>query len=325
MNNLKIGVLTSGGDSSGMNPAIRSVTRTALHHNIPVFGIQRGYQGLIEDDIIELSSRSVSNIIKAGGTILQTSRSAAFHSQEGREQAYQNLKSRDINALIVIGGDGSFHGLDLFCQEHPDIQGIGMPGTIDNDLNGTDYTIGFDTAVNVALDAIDKIRDTATSHNRLFLIEVMGRHAGYLALYTGIAGGAEEILIPETITDLKQIALDLDSGRKKGKKSSIVIIAEGDEAGGAFHIKEELQTHIDWDIRVSILGHLQRGGSPTAADRILASRLGYYAVQSVLEGSSRIMVGIINDYPSITPLEETWASKKTINPTDLTISTILSE
>ncbi len=319
----KIGVLTSGGDGPGMNAAIRAVVRTAIYYNQRVFGIYKGYEGMINDYIEEFDSRKVGSIINTGGTILQTARSKKFLTKEGRKKAFENIKAHGIDSLVVIGGDGSLRGLHDFIKEFK-IQGIGVPGTIDNDLYGTDYTIGFDTAVNTAIEAIDKIRDTATSHSRLFIIEVMGRHAGYIAMYSGIGGGAESILIPETITDIKGLCEQLEAGHRRGKKSSIIIVAEGDEAGGAFDIKKKIEKEVDWEVRVSVLGHLQRGGSPTAIDRLLASRLGYYAVKSIMKGETDKMVGIVNGKLELTPLKETWGKSKKIDRDLIKLSEILA-
>jgi len=323
MSNKTIGVLTSGGDSSGMNAAVRAVVRTGIYHGNTIFGIKRGYEGLIDGDIEELSLSSVSNIIKYGGTVLLTARCKEFFTKEGRSNAYDNLKKYGIDSLIVIGGDGSFRGLHELINEY-DIQGIGVPGTIDNDLYGTDYTIGFDTAVNTALEAIDKIRDTATSHSWLFIVEVMGRNSGYIGLYTGIGGGAEEILIPETDSDIEGLCKKLEAGHRRGKKSSIIVVAEGDEAGNAFEIKKKIETLVDWDIRVSVLGHQQRGGSPTAFDRLLASRLGYEAVLAVMNGENDKMIGLIHDTVTLTPLEETWTKKKGIDESYIKMAEILA-
>lgn len=318
-----IGVLTSGGDGSGMNAAVRAVVRTAVYHRYKISGIYQGFQGMINDQIKELTSRDVGGIINKGGTILQTARCKEFITLKGREKAYENLRKHNINALIVIGGDGSFHGLYDLIRENK-IQGIGIPGTIDNDLYGTDYTIGFDTAVNTALEAVDKIRDTATSHNRLFLIEVMGRHAGYIAQYTGIGGGAEDILIPETKTDIKKICRKLTEGGKKGKKSSILVIAEGDEEGNAFEIKKKIEKLVNWEIRVSVLGYIQRGGAPTALDRLIATRMGYEAVLCIKRGETDKMVGIVNDKILLTPLKMTWTKSKKIDKSFIKMVEILS-
>ena len=323
MSNKTIGVLTSGGDSSGMNAAVRAVVRTGIYHGNTIFGIKRGYEGLIDGDIEELSLSSVSNIIKYGGTVLLTARCKEFFTKEGRSKAYDNLKKYGIDSLIVIGGDGSFRGLHELINEY-DIQGIGVPGTIDNDLYGTDYTIGFDTAVNTALEAIDKIRDTATSHSWLFIVEVMGRNSGYIGLYTGIGGGAEEILIPETDSDIEGLCKKLEAGHRRGKKSSIIVVAEGDEAGNAFDIKKKIETLVDWDIRVSVLGHQQRGGSPTAFDRLLASRLGYEAVLAVMNGENDKMIGLVHNTVALTPLKETWTRKKGIDESYIKMAEILA-
>jgi 6-phosphofructokinase 1 len=306
-----------------MNAAVRAVVRTGIYHGNTIFGIKRGYEGLIDGDIEELSLSSVSNIIKYGGTVLLTARCKEFFTKEGRSKAYDNLKKFGIESLIVIGGDGSFRGLHELINEY-DIQGIGVPGTIDNDLYGTDYTIGFDTAVNTALEAIDKIRDTATSHSWLFIVEVMGRNSGYIGLYTGIGGGAEEILIPETDSDIEGLCKKLEAGHRRGKKSSIIVVAEGDEAGNAFDIKKKIETLVDWDIRVSVLGHQQRGGSPTAFDRLLASRLGYEAVLAVMNGENDKMIGLLHNTVTLTPLEETWMKKKGIDESYIKMAEILA-
>ena len=318
-----IGVLTSGGDSPGMNAAVRAVVRTGIYYGNTIFGIKRGYEGMIDGDIEELSPSSVSNIIKDGGTVILTTRCKDFFKKEGRIKAYENLKKYGIDSLIVIGGDGSFKGLHELINEF-DIQGVGVPGTIDNDLYGTDYTIGFDTAVNTALDAIDKIRDTATSHSRLFIVEVMGKNSGYIGLYTGIGGGAEEILIPETDSDIENLCKKLDAGHKRGKKSSIIVVSEGDEAGNAFDIKKKIETLVDWDIRISVLGHQQRGGSPTAFDRLLASRLGYEAVLAVMNGENDKMIGFVHNTVALTTLEETWMRKKGIDESYIKMAEILA-
>jgi 6-phosphofructokinase 1 len=321
--NKSIGVLTSGGDAPGMNAALRAVVRTGIYHGNTLFGIKRGYQGMIEGEIQQLTRSSVSNIIKYGGTVMQTARSAEFLTKEGREKAFKNLKRFGIDNLIVIGGDGSFRGLHEFIHEFP-VQGIGVPGTIDNDLYGTDFTIGFDTAVNTGLEAIDKIRDTASSHSRLFIIEVMGRTSGYIALYTGIGGGAEEILIPEAPMDIQKLCTKLDTDHKRGKQSSIIVVTEGEETGGALEIKADIEKVINWDIKVSILGHLQRGGDPSAFDRVLASRLGYEAVLATMNNQSDKMVGIVNKIVTLTPLEETWSKKKVLDLTYLTMNEVLA-
>ncbi|MGF3584554.1 MAG: 6-phosphofructokinase [Thermoplasmatota archaeon] len=318
-----IGVLTSGGDAPGMNTALRAIVRTGIYYGNKIFGIRRGYQGLIEDDFIDLDLSSVSGIIKEGGTFIQTARCDYFYREEGRAKAFDNLKKHDVDTLIVIGGDGSFRGLHTLVNEHP-VRGIGVPGTIDNDLYGTDYTIGFDTAVNTALQAIDKIRDTATSHSRLFIVEVMGRTSGHIALYAGIGGGAEEILIPETYSDIEKLCKKLEMGQKRGKKSSIIVVSEGDEVGDAFKLKEKIENYVDWEIKLSVLGHQQRGGSPTAFDRMLASRLGYGAVIAAMADENDKMVGIVNNELKLTPLEETYTVKKGINNEFVKMAEILA-
>ncbi|REE80019.1 6-phosphofructokinase [Lutibacter oceani] len=292
----KIAVLTSGGDAPGMNAAIRAVVRACTYYRVDCIGVYRGYQGLIEGDFKELSARHVSNIINKGGTILKSARSKDFMTEEGRAKAYENLKKEGIGALVIIGGDGTFTGGLKFIQEY-NFPIIGIPGTIDNDIYGTDRTIGYDTALNTVVEVIDKIRDTASSHNRLFFIEVMGRDAGFIALNTGIGAGAEEILIPEKDLGLDRLVESLKTSKEKGKTSSIVVVSEGDKIGkNVFelgdHIKEIFP---DYDIRVSVLGHMQRGGSPSCSDRVLASRLGVAAVEYLLDRSSGVMVGITNN------------------------------
>src|SRR5207253_7100490 len=280
----RIGVLTSGGDSPGMNAAIRAVVRTGIYYGLEVYGIMRGYQGLIEDDIYRMESRSVANIIQRGGTILKTARCKIFHKPEGRKQAYDVLKNRGINGLVIIGGDGSFRGAVEFSKEF-DIPCIGIAGTIDKDIHGTDFTIGFDTAVNTAVEAIDKIRDTADAHDRLFIIEVMGRDAGYIALHSGIATGAEHILIPERKTDLEHVISSLQEKERRKKLVNMIVVAEGGNFGGAGEIGNLIKLRLpNADTRVCILGHIQRGGAPSCLDRLLASRMGYHAVNSLIEG-----------------------------------------
>ncbi|MBN2711251.1 MAG: 6-phosphofructokinase [Planctomycetes bacterium] len=319
----RIGVLCSGGDCSGMNPCVRSVVRSALYYKMEPFAIYRGYEGMINDEIKPMTSRDVGGIGNRGGTIIGSARSMAFKTKAGRQKAIKNLKKHGIDGVVVIGGDGSFHGADSLHRES-DILTIGVPGTIDNDLSGTDFTIGYDTAINVVLDAIDKIRDTAASHDRIFFIEVMGRHAGYIALETGIAGGAEEVVIPETKTDIKAIATHLEQGRKGGKMSSIVIVAEGDEVGGAYRIAEEVAKLAKLPARVSILGHLQRGGTPTCADRLLASRLGLASVRQLKAGKSGIMVGVVSGKIKTSPLNRSWSGHKKVTKELLDLSRILS-
>jgi len=319
----KIGVLTSGGDSPGMNACIRAVVRKAIYENLEVAGIRKGYAGLIEGDIIQLKASSVSGIINQGGTILLTARSEEFKTKEGQRKAVENLRKNNIESLLIIGGDGSFHGASEL-EKKWNFPTIGIPGTIDNDIYGTDFTIGFATAVRTALEAIDKLRDTATSHERLFIIEVMGRNSGYIALYTALAGGAEEVLIPETPTDLDRVCQKLEEGKKRGKLSSIMIVAEGDEEGGAPEIAAKIKGKTGYDTRVAILGHLQRGGIPTASDRILASRLGVAAMDCVLKGERNKMVGIVNHKIKITPLEYSWQKKKEVNLNFYKINEILA-
>ncbi len=320
----KIGVLTSGGDSPGMNAAIRSVVRTAIYNGIEVFGIMHGYTGMVEDDIIKMDSRSVANIIQRGGTILKTSRCKEFLEPEGRKKAFLNLEKRGINGLVIIGGDGSFRGAQIFSSEF-NIPCIGLPGTIDKDIAGTDFTIGFDTAVNTAVEAIDKIRDTAEAHDRLFLIEVMGRDAGYIAIHSGIASGAENVLIPERKTDVDEIVKSLKEKEKRKKLVNLIIVAEGDEFGGANDLSVYLKDKIPTlEVRVCILGHIQRGGSPTCTDRVIASRMGFHAVECLIEGKHNVFVGIVNNKMHYIPLNEAVKKKQKINQELINIVKILS-
>jgi 6-phosphofructokinase 1 len=320
----RIGVLTSGGDAPGMNAAIRAVVRTGLYHGMELFGIMRGYSGMIEDDIVKMESRSVANIIQRGGTILKTARCKDFFELEGRKKAYANLKKKGINGLVVIGGDGSFKGALKFSQEF-DIPCIGIPGTIDKDIAGTDFTIGFDTAVNTAVEAIDKIRDTADAHDRLFIIEVMGRDAGYIALHSGIATGAEHILIPERKTDIEDVVASLLEKEKRKKLVNMIVVAEGDGFGGAEETSKVIRTRLpNADIRVCILGHIQRGGSPSCLDRLIASRMGYHAVESLMEGRYNVMVGILNNKLYYTPLEKAVKAKQKISDQWMKIVKILA-
>lgn len=300
----KIGVLTSGGDAPGMNAAIRAVVRSCAYHEIACSGIYRGYQGLIENDIEDLDARSVRNVISRGGTFLKSARSKEFQTKEGRQKAYNNLINAGIDALIVIGGDGTFTGGLIFEKEF-DFPIIGIPATIDNDINGTDFTIGYDTALNTVVEAIDKIRDTASSHNRLFLVEVMGRDAGAIALNSGIGAGAEEILIPEESNGIERLMESLKQSKKSGKTSSIIVVAEGDKSGkNIFELAEFIGESLEgYDIRVSVLGHIQRGGSPSCYDRVLASKLGVGAVDAILEGKRNIMIGIHNQKVTSVSLE----------------------
>jgi len=301
----KIAVLTSGGDAPGMNAAIRAVVRTCSYHDVEVLGIYRGFQGMIEDDFVELNARSVRNIINKGGTFLKSARSEGFRTKEGRENAYNNLTKNGVEALVVIGGDGTFTGALSFSQEFG-FPVMGIPGTIDNDIYGTTHTIGYDTALNTVVDAIDKIRDTASSHNRMFFVEVMGRDSGFIALNSGIGGGAERIIIPEKNIPAEVLLEDIDRGKRRGKTSNIIVVAEGNTVGKAvFELKEYVeQKRPEYDIRVSVLGHMQRGGTPTCYDRVLATRMGVKAVESLLEGKSQYMVGINNDRMELIPLEK---------------------
>lgn len=320
----RIGVFTSGGDSPGMNACIRAVVRSAVYHGLEVYGIHRGYKGMIKGEIYRMDSHSVSNIIQKGGTILRSARSKEFMTPEGRRQAYEQLQQHGIDGLVAIGGDGTFTGANIFFEEYG-IPTVGAPGTIDNDLYGTDYTIGYDTAVNTALDAIDKIRDTADSHDRVFFIEVMGRDSGYIAIPCAIGGGAEIVMIPETETSIDYVVDTLRTGWNRSKTSFIVIIAEGDEAGNASQVAAQVQHELPhMDARVTILGHVQRGGSPTAADRMLASQLGIACVDGLLEGRKCEMAGIISGELTYTPFIETITKDKLINPQYVKMVNILS-
>jgi 6-phosphofructokinase 1 len=320
----KIGVLTSGGDAPGMNAAIRAVVRTGLYHNMEVFGIMRGYQGMIDDDIVPMHSRSVANIIQRGGTILKTARCKDFFEPEGRKKAFSNLKKHGIDGLVIIGGDGSFRGAQRFSNEY-DIPCIGLPGTIDKYIAGSDFTIGFDTAVNTAVEAIDKIRDTADAHDRLFIIEVMGRDAGYIALHSGIATGAEHILIPETKTDIELVVDSLEEKERRHKLVNMIVVAEGDETGGGNEVAAIIKSRMPHlDTRVCILGHIQRGGSPSCIDRVIASRLGYAAVDALLEGRHNTMIGIMNNKLHYTPLDKAVKAKQRVSDEWMKIVKILA-
>jgi 6-phosphofructokinase 1 len=320
----RIGVLTSGGDSPGMNAAIRAVVRTGIYNGLEVFGIMRGYQGLIEDDIYQMESRSVANIIQRGGTILKTARCKIFHTKEGRHKAFEVLDRRGINGLVIIGGDGSFRGAVEFSREY-DIPCIGIAGTIDKDIHGTDFTIGFDTAVNTAVEAIDKIRDTADAHDRLFIIEVMGRDAGYIALHSGIATGAENILIPEKKTDIESLISSLQEKQRRQKLVNLIVVAEGDEFGGANEVAKAVHERLpNTETRVCILGHIQRGGAPTCLDRLIASRMGYHAVECLIEGRHNVFVGIQNNKMNYIPLEHVHKKKGTITDEWMKIVKILA-
>jgi 6-phosphofructokinase 1 len=321
----KIAVMTSGGDSPGMNAAIRSVVRTCAFYDKECIGVYRGYQGMIEGDFTTLTARNINNIINKGGTILKSARSDEFRTSDGRKKAFQQLKDNNIDGLVVIGGDGSFTGGVVFNKEY-NFPVIGIPGTIDNDIFGTSHTIGYDTALNTAVDAIDKIRDTASSHNRLFFVEVMGRDAGFIALNAGVGAGAEEILIPEENLGLDRLLESLVKSRKSGKSSSIVVVAEGDKSGkNVFELAEYVEENMpEYDVRVSVLGHMQRGGSPSCFDRVLASRLGVKAVEMILENKTNLMIGLKNNTVITTDLEQAITGGHEINKELLRVSDIMS-
>jgi 6-phosphofructokinase 1 len=321
----KIAVMTSGGDAPGMNAAIRAVVRSCAYYSLGCVGIYRGYEGLIEDDIVDLGARSVNNIINKGGTILKSARSAEFRTKEGRKKAYENLVQREVDALVVIGGDGSFTGAVNFNEEFG-FPVVGIPGTIDNDIFGTTHTLGYDTALNTAVEAIDKIRDTASSHNRLFFVEVMGRDAGFIALNAGVGAGAEEILIPEEDLGLERMLESLERSRRAGKSSSIVVVAEGDKSGkNVYELAKYVEENLpEYDVRVSILGHMQRGGSPSCFDRVLASRLGVKAVELLLDGKTNLMVGLKDNVVISTDIKEAISGGHSINYELLRISDIIT-
>jgi 6-phosphofructokinase 1 len=318
-----IGVLTSGGDAPGMNAAIRAVVRTAIARGVRVSAIYRGYQGLLENAIEEVGARSVANIIQRGGTILRTARSKEFQTPEGRARAAELLDAHGIEGLVVIGGDGSFRGASLLAREHG-VRVIGVPGTIDNDIYGTDVSIGFNTALNIALDAVDRLRDTAASHDRLFLVEVMGRNSGHIALNVGVAGGAEAILIPERNADVGAIADSLVAAERRGKTSSIVVVAEGAFPGGALALQEAIEARSGFEVRTSILGHIQRGGTPTTRDRVLASRLGFMAVEGLVAGESGVMAGVDKRGTVFVPLDDVWENEKPIDEQLVELAAILA-
>lgn len=320
----RIGVLTSGGDAPGMNAAVRAVVRTGIFNGLQVYGIYRGYEGMIDDDIHMMESHSVANIIQRGGTILKTARSDRFRTAEGRKAAYDNIRKHEIDGLVIIGGDGSFRG-GLALGEQFDIPVVGVPGTIDNDLYGTDYTIGYDTAINTVVEAVDKLRDTAASHNRLFFVEVMGRDAGFIALRSGIAVGAEDILVPETTTSIGDLIQRLESGRRKNKTSGIIIVAEGDDSGGAFEVARKVKEKFnEYETRVAIIGHLQRGGTPSCMDRVLASTLGYHAVLALMKGENGVMVGQVDKQIVYVPFGSATKHNTDINQRMLEMARILS-
>ncbi|MEP7266962.1 MAG: 6-phosphofructokinase [Saprospiraceae bacterium] len=320
----RIGVFTSGGDSPGMNACIRAVVRTALYYDLEVYGIYRGYSGMIKGTMHKMGSKDVSNILQLGGTILQSARSEKFKTPEGRKKAYDHLNKLNIDGLVAIGGDGTFSGASVFGLEYP-VSIVGVPGTIDNDLLGSDFTLGYDTAVNTAMNCIDNIKDTANSHNRLFFVEVMGRDAGFIALRSGIASGAEAVLIPESKTNIDELIKTLDKNYKSKKTSSIVVVAEGENTGGAFEIADMVKKKFNhYDMRVTVLGHLQRGGRPTAFDRVLGSRLGMEAVNALRDGKKGVMVGQVHDRIEYTPFEKATKHNHTISQVMLDMVKILS-
>lgn len=320
---MKIAVLTSGGDAPGMNACIRAIVRSGIYFNHDIIGVMRGYEGLIDGDFISLKANDVANIIQRGGTILKTARSPRFIKKEFRQVAFDNLKANNIDALITIGGDGTFTGAKIFLEEHP-FQIVGLPGTIDNDLYGTDFTIGYDSAINTVVQSVDKIRDTAMSHDRIFIVEVMGKDAGFIALRSGIAAGAEAILVPETPTYIEHLLEKLAS-RRKDKSSAIILVAEGDDFGGAQKVSDAIKASFpEFDCKVSILGHIQRGGSPTAMDRVLASHLGAGAVKALMEGKSNIMVGMTNKEISFTPFEKAIKHHQHVSKNLLSLAEMLS-
>lgn len=320
----KIGVLTSGGDSPGMNAAIRAVVRACAYYQIKCVGIKMGYEGLIQNQMSELGARSVRHIINRGGTFLQTARSKEFLTKEGREKAFKNLQENGIQGLVVIGGDGSFTGATVFHEEFG-LPFIGVPGTIDNDIFGTDYTIGYDTALNTAIEAIDRIRDSATSHNRVFFVEVMGRDAGFIALSSGIASGAQDILIPEENDSLTELFETLQKSEQSGKNSSIVVVAEGEELGNVFELAKATEKRFpEYDVRVTVLGHIQRGGNPTCMDRVLASRLGVAAVEALIDGKTDLMVGLRSNRIVFTPIQDAIKKHNEIDQELIKIAKILA-
>jgi 6-phosphofructokinase 1 len=320
----RIAVFTSGGDAPGMNAAIRSVVRTAVYHDLHVHGISRGYDGMVNGDIRRLEVGDVANIIQRGGTILKTARSESFRTKEGRQQAYETLKAHDIDGVVCIGGNGTYTGAEVFMKEYK-IPFVGLPGTIDNDIYGTDYTIGFDTAINTAIEAVDKIRDTADSHNRLFFVEVMGRHAGFIALHTGIGSGAGAILLPETETTIEELSESIRKSLKRKKLFNLIIVAEGNHNGDANIIAQQVkERNPELDVKVTIIGHLQRGGAPTAMDRVLASRMGHSAVRTLMRGEGGVALGIINDKITFTPFHDAIHKTKNLNKELVRMAEILA-
>ena len=321
----KIGVMTSGGDAPGMNAAIRSVVRTCAYYDVYCVGVYRGYEGLIEGDFKEMNARSVKGIVNKGGTILKSARSKEFRTVEGRQKAFEKLQEANIDGLVVVGGDGTFTGAMIFNQEF-DFPVIGIPGTIDNDIFGTSHTLGYDTALNTVVEVIDKIRDTASSHNRLFFVEVMGRDAGHIALNAGVGAGAEVILIPEEDLGLDRLLESLRRSKRAGKTSSIVVVAEGDKIGkNVFQLKDYVEQNMsEYEVRVSVLGHMQRGGSPSCFDRVLASRMGVKAVETLLEGKTNYMVGLLDDKMTLTPFDQAIKGQSKIDKELLRVSEIMS-
>ncbi len=320
----RIGVMTSGGDAPGMNAAVRSVVRAARYHDFEVFGIRHGYQGMLDDEIEPLDARMVGGIINEGGTVLRTARCKAFFEPEARAKAAENLKKRGIEAFVAIGGDGTYKGAEVLHREHG-VHCIGLPGTIDNDIGGTEYTIGFDTAMNTAMEAIDRLRDTAASHDRIFFVEVMGRHSGFIAMTSGIAGGAEVILVPEEPTDIPELIEHMRECRRKGKRSMIVVVAEGDDAGDAHKIAQQVAETSEFkDTRTTVIGHLQRGGRPTAFDRVLATRMGLRAVEALLENETNKMVGIVKQELVLRPLSDSWEQRAPFDPKLLEVMRVMA-
>lgn len=320
----RIGVLTSGGDAPGMNAAIRAIVRTAIYHDLHVYGIMNGFEGLINGKVERLEKGDVANIIQRGGTILKTARSKQFMTAEGRALAWETIQANEIDGIVIIGGNGSLKGASVFAEEY-NFPFIGLPGTIDNDLYGTDYSIGFDTAINTAVDAIDKIRDTADSHNRLFFVEVMGRNSGYIAMYTGIGSGAGNVLIPEVDTSIEDLVHHLKMAARRDKLFSVIVVAEGSQLGGAADVAKIVSESLpETETKVTVIGHLQRGGSPTCADRVLSSRLGFAAVEGLLQGIHTRMVGIIDNKIHFTPLADAVGKQKVFNPDLLQLAKILA-
>ena len=321
----KIAVFTSGGDAPGMNACIRAVVRTAINQKLEIIGIRRGYEGMIDGDFVEMNSRSVSGIIQQGGTILHSARCERFKTKRGRKKAYEQLKKAGVNGLVAIGGDGTFMGANIFMKEFEDIAFVGTPGTIDNDLYGTDFTIGYDTAINTAMAAIDNIKDTANAHNRLFFVEVMGRDVGFIALRSAIATGAEAVLVPETKTNIDALVKELKSNYKRKKAASIIIVAEGDDEGGAYEISKKVKERFDkFDQKVTVLGHIQRGGRPTCMERVRASRMGMEAVFALKNGVRGVMIGIVHKDIVYTPFDKAIKHHQKMNSTLLDMVEILA-